>query len=111
MAYSGKQLYELQADLKKLLGCEFFSDRLDFKFDTKDEQEKLLERFSVLKEFFQRTVKDKITLDGIKYIFDDGSTLLVRKSGTEPLLRIYIETQNVSKLEEMRENVKKFVKQ
>jgi len=109
MAYSGKQLYELQNDLKEFLGCEFFSDRLDFKFETKEEQEKVLEKFADLKEFCGKEVKEKITLDGVKYIFADDSWLLVRKSGTEPLLRIYLETRNVSGLEELRENVKNFI--
>lgn len=32
-----------------------------------------------------------MTGDGKKVVFDDGSWLLVRKSGTEPYLRFYAE--------------------
>lgn len=32
--------------------------------------------------------------DGVKHLFDDGSWLLVRPSGTEPVLRIYSEASN-----------------
>ncbi len=30
-------------------------------------------------------------IDGLKYVFDDGSWLLIRPSGTEPLLRVYVD--------------------
>jgi phosphomannomutase len=29
--------------------------------------------------------------DGAKFVFDDGSWMLLRLSGTEPLLRLYVE--------------------
>jgi alpha-D-glucose phosphate-specific phosphoglucomutase len=34
------------------------------------------------------------TLDGVKYYLDDGSWLLIRPSGTEPVLRVYAEAQD-----------------
>lgn len=37
-------------------------------------------------------VMEKVTIDGYKFIMDDGGWLLVRFSGTEPLIRIYTET-------------------
>ncbi|MFC1520889.1 phosphoglucomutase/phosphomannomutase family protein [Elusimicrobiota bacterium] len=37
-------------------------------------------------------VKNKLTIDGLKLFFEDGSWLLIRPSGTEPLVRIYAET-------------------
>ncbi len=33
------------------------------------------------------------TKDGVKFFVDDGSWLLVRLSGTEPLVRVYAETR------------------
>jgi phosphomannomutase len=35
---------------------------------------------------------EKVTIDGYKFVMDDGGWLLVRFSGTEPLIRIYTET-------------------
>ena len=35
--------------------------------------------------------------DGFRYTLDDGSWLLIRFSGTEPLLRIYAESDNLEK--------------
>ncbi len=37
------------------------------------------------------TVEDIQTTDGVKYYLDDGSWLLIRPSGTEPVLRVYAE--------------------
>lgn len=40
------------------------------------------------------TVEDVQTVDGVKYYLDDGSWLLIRPSGTEPVLRVYAEAPN-----------------
>jgi len=37
------------------------------------------------------TIHEIITLDGVKYILSDDSWLLIRPSGTEPVLRVYAE--------------------
>ena len=54
-------------------------------------------------------VKEVSTLDGIKYILEDDSWLLIRASGTEPLLRIYSETDSREKTNEILEIGKKIV--
>jgi phosphomannomutase len=41
-----------------------------------------------------RSVTEVITLDGLKLVRDDASWLLLRPSGTEPLLRIYAEARS-----------------
>ncbi|MGD0884003.1 MAG: hypothetical protein ABSA46_03850 [Thermodesulfovibrionales bacterium] len=38
-------------------------------------------------------VKDVITVDGTKLLFDDGSWLMIRPSGTEPKVRFYLEAR------------------
>ena len=48
------------------------------------------------REIAGHTVKRVVPLDtkdGIKFFVDDGSWLLVRLSGTEPLVRVYAETR------------------
>ena len=37
-------------------------------------------------------VTEMVTIDGYKFVMDDGGWLLVRFSGTEPLIRVYTET-------------------
>jgi len=41
-----------------------------------------------------QTVQDVNTRDGIKYLLADSSWLLIRPSGTEPVLRVYAEAHN-----------------
>jgi phosphomannomutase len=36
-------------------------------------------------------VTDILTVDGVKYLMEDDSWLLIRPSGTEPVLRVYAE--------------------
>ena len=38
-----------------------------------------------------QSVRDVLTFDGIKFILADDSWLLIRPSGTEPVLRVYAE--------------------
>ncbi|MRS05424.1 phosphoglucomutase/phosphomannomutase family protein, partial [bacterium] len=41
------------------------------------------------------------SLDGVKYLFADDSWLLIRPSGTEPVLRVYAEGITKSMVKEM----------
>jgi len=47
------------------------------------------------------------TLDGIKFFIDDDSWVSIRVSGTEPLLRIYIETKDYKNIEEISNSIMK----
>ncbi|WP_306533123.1 phosphoglucomutase/phosphomannomutase family protein [Geobacter sp.] len=49
-------------------------------------------------EFAGLKVKEMITVDGSKFILEDGSWLLFRKSGTEPVVRLYGEASGEEKL-------------
>jgi phosphomannomutase len=40
-------------------------------------------------------------LDGLKLIFDDGSWILIRPSGTEPVFRLYAEADTQKKADEL----------
>ena len=39
-------------------------------------------------------VVEVVTLDGVKYLLADDSWLLIRPSGTEPVLRVYAEARS-----------------
>jgi len=47
-------------------------------------------------------VAKHITLDGHKFVLEDGSWLAVRFSGTEPVVRLYLEASNQKRLEQLR---------
>jgi len=48
-----------------------------------------------------KKVVDLDTGDGVKFFVDDGSWLLMRLSGTEPLVRVYAETRDEAELAPM----------
>ncbi|HEX8288813.1 MAG TPA: phosphoglucomutase/phosphomannomutase family protein [Pyrinomonadaceae bacterium] len=48
-------------------------------------------------------------MDGVKFIFTDGSWMLMRPSGTEPLVRIYAETENTKDLEVLLEQGRRYL--
>jgi len=54
----------------------------------------------------QKKVKQLLTLDGTKVIFEDDSWMLVRPSGTEPKVRIYTETRSPDEKDAMFEAAK-----
>ena len=48
-------------------------------------------------------------IDGVKFIFGDGSWMLMRPSGTEPLVRIYAESENKEDLEVLLEQGRRYL--
>jgi len=56
-----------------------------------------------------RRVAEVNRMDGVKYIFEDGSWMLLRMSGTEPVVRCYAETNTKKDLEVLIETGSKFV--
>ncbi len=50
------------------------------------------------------------TKDGFKFFLDDGSWLLVRASGTEPLVRVYTEATSEAIRESMLEAGERLVR-
>ncbi len=76
----------------------FVFTRIDYETDLK--QKKNLQAITlkgipgVLKE---AGVKNVVTLDGYKYIMEDGSWLMIRPSGTEAVVRVYAEGDSEEK--------------
>ncbi len=56
-----------------------------------------------------RKVEETNRTDGVKFIFADGSWLLMRPSGTEPLVRIYAESESAKDLEVLLEQGRKYL--
>jgi phosphoglucomutase len=61
------------------------------------------------KEIGGRRVASVNRMDGVKFLFEDGSWLLLRPSGTEPLVRIYAESESADDLEVLLEQGRKFL--
>jgi len=103
MAVTGKNLSKYLTDLMDEYG-HYYPDRSGIEVDRALAGEPLLKKLSVIRENYkvgtlvdidgnQRTVREVITVDGTKLVFDDGSWLMIRPSGTEPKVRFYIESR------------------
>lgn len=95
MAVSGKGLEGVLEDLFRELGSEFHYDRTDLEIEEK-EMEDVRSR---LRDYHPGSiggvaVERENRRDGAKFLMKDGSWLLVRASGTEPVLRIYAEASS-----------------
>jgi phosphomannomutase len=48
-----------------------------------------------------QSVREVHTFDGIKFVLADDSWLLIRPSGTEPVLRVYAEALDAAMVKEL----------
>ncbi len=105
MAVTGKNLSAYLNELMNEFG-HFYPDRSGIAVDRSLVGGPLVRKLSVIKERYKkgtvtqiggetRTVMDLITVDGTKVVFDDGSWLMIRPSGTEPKVRFYIEARTI----------------
>lgn len=95
IAYSDRDLSILYHQLQQQ--ANFFSsyDRIDKHLANQAAQAKLMEylRTNSLSEIDGRKVINVNAIDGFKFRLEDGSWLMVRFSGTEPVLRLYCEAE------------------
>ncbi|HEV2385807.1 MAG TPA: phosphoglucomutase/phosphomannomutase family protein [Candidatus Acidoferrales bacterium] len=92
MAWHGKRLGELVAALEAEFGQHHYG-RLDLELKP-GQKDKAIELFGSdrLDRVLDWAVARRESLDGIKLFLDEIGWMMVRASGTEPLLRIYAET-------------------
>ena len=64
---------------------------------------------SDVKDFHGRRVVQQNRMDGLKLLFDDGSWVLMRPSGTEPVVRFYAESTTTSDLDTLLEHGRKWI--
>jgi alpha-D-glucose phosphate-specific phosphoglucomutase len=74
---------------------DFYSERIDLKVP--------VEKMSLITEYFKNLsgssinkikITEILSKDGVKLLLDNKSWFLIRSSGTEPLMRCYIETRD-----------------
>ncbi len=92
MAYAKAPLHEVIADLQATYGPAQYG-RNDYKLSQQLAKKEVVRRLEANAPgtLNGQTVKRVSTFDGIKYYMADHSWLLIRPSGTEPVLRIYAE--------------------
>lgn len=108
---TGKKLSALAETLQKKYGVSFY-DRRDIKLNSPMESDEI---YKNLKDNFTGKIAGlkvaKIdTLDGMKFVFNNDSWLLVRPSGTEPVIRIYCESPDKPTIDILINHIEKLLK-
>ncbi len=99
MAKSGKTLDQLVDEIYEIVGS-FKFERSDLHI-TEDLKQQIIKncKENNYNSFGQYSIKEVQTIDGFKYFLDDERWVMIRPSGTEPVLRVYAEAPT---LEEAR---------
>lgn len=99
MAHAGVPLHELVEDLLRDVGPAQYA-RTDLQLVrpvAKSDMVKLLVELAP-EAIAGVNVEEVQTTDGVKYYLEDGSWLLIRPSGTEPVLRVYAEAPDAGRV-------------
>ena len=95
-----QDLGAIYAQLEKATGFSAQYDRIDLPLASMDVRAKLLERLSkdTPTEIAGKAVIECLDIDGYKFRLEDRSWLLIRFSGTEPVLRLYCQADNMTEV-------------
>lgn len=109
VAMSKKTITDLLKDIKKLTG-EVVTSRLNFHlpFETMNAFIDTLKNRTP-KSIAGMKIQKNITIDGDKFVIDNNNWIGFRLSGTEPVVRVYAESDSQAKLNKLLKARKAFV--
>ena len=107
MAKTGKSLNELIEEVYAITGT-FSFERNDLHIDEAIKNKVLQNcKSNSYKEFGKYKVSRIDDLDGYKFFFDENTWMMIRASGTEPVLRVYAEAATQEKAFDILADTKK----
>ncbi|HLF88520.1 MAG TPA: phosphoglucomutase/phosphomannomutase family protein [Anaerolineales bacterium] len=98
MVKLGKKPSELLEMLFSKVGAHYY-DRIDSRFTGDRAAREQIIRAANPETLGGLKVTGLNTLDGYQFLLEDGGWLLIRFSGTEPLLRVYTETMHADRVQ------------
>jgi len=108
VAKRGKSLGEQLQAISDKVGS-FYPKRENFRL-TPEVKAKFTEKLrSDPREFCGHPVGEVVRTDGLKLVFDDGSWVCYRLSGTEPVVRVYTEARSEPDLEKLSTAAKSWI--
>jgi phosphoglucomutase len=108
VARRGKSLGEQLKAVCNQVGS-YYPRRENFRL-TAEVKEKFTEKLrSDPREFSGLKVGEVVRTDGLKLVFDDGSWVCYRLSGTEPVVRVYSEARDEAGLEKLSAAAKQWI--
>ncbi|MCP3177624.1 phosphoglucomutase/phosphomannomutase family protein [Desulfuromonas sp. KJ2020] len=108
VAVEKKTLTQLLQDLYRRVG-EFYTRRVNIHLSPDLEASLPGKLQNPPKALAGKPVEQVITIDGCKFLFADGSWVLFRKSGTEPVVRVYGEAGSQDDLDGLMKAAANFV--
>ena len=98
MAKSGKTLDDLIEEVYELVG-PFKFERSDLHITEELKQQIITNcKNNYYKSFGEYQIRNVETIDGFKYFIDDKRWVMIRPSGTEPVLRVYAEAPTIEEV-------------
>ena len=109
LAKSGKTIDELISEVYEIVG-EFKFERSDLHI-TENLKQEIIQNCNrnAYTQFGDYQVERVETIDGFKFFFKDGKWVMIRPSGTEPVLRIYAEGKNLIEVRDILLQTKKTI--
>ncbi len=106
---TGKKLSELLREIYDTYGmCEMHETDYKFSAEKKEELMKLLFEEKKIPQY-DLEIAEISYRDGLKIYFKNGGWIIARFSGTEPLIRIFCEMENIEKAKECCEIMREFL--
>jgi phosphomannomutase len=99
MVHLGKKPTELLKLLFARVGGEYFYDRIDRPFTGSHAERKKMILDANPQTIGGLKVVELVTVDGFQFKLEDGGWMLIRFSGTEPIMRVYCETMHADKVQ------------
>jgi phosphoglucomutase len=100
VATEKKSLGQILAELSKKIG-NFYTDRINISFAPEKKDALLAKLAAGLQSIGPFKVQKFITTDGYKFLLPDREWVAFRASGTEPLIRCYIEARSKANLKKL----------
>ena len=112
IAYEGKPLSQLVQEVIVEADGPLYNHRVDLRL-TNPHKKAVLDSFtqSPPTQIAGLAVKEVGRKDGIKLYLEEGSWILLRPSGTEPLIRVYLETNSPQKVGQIAEAMERSIRQ
>lgn len=109
MAKSGKTLNDLVAEIYEIVGG-FKFERSDLHI-TEELKQSIVSscKNDEFKSFGKYNVRNIETIDGFKFFFDDERWVMIRPSGTEPVLRVYAEAPTMDEVRTILKTVEETI--
>src|SRR5699024_9937351 len=104
--YTGKTLKEMREEIQCIFGKRYFKeDNFSYRKEAKESLIQMMRQVNP-SDLYANKLETYKDIDGFKWEWEDGTWCLLRFSGTEPLLRVIVESHDEQNIQMILDNVK-----